>query len=411
MTDPLKRVAVIGAGPAGLMAAEVVSNHGYGVDVYDVMPSVARKFLMAGKSGLNITNMYFPDDIGGVYPQPAAQLRAALGAFSSQAVESWMLDLGIQPVTGSTGRVFPKQMKASPLLRAWLRRLQESGVRSYVRHRLRAWDKRGLQFDTPDGQKTVQPAACVFAMGGSSWARLGSDGQWAQIFREAGIELSPFLPSNCGFCVSWSDRMKNEFAGHPVKNVQLTVKSRQGVQQTREEFVVTADGVESGAIYTLSLTLRDMLVSGEVATIWLDLLPDLDVTEIKERLLSRKGKQSVANHLRRTLNLTGVKRALLNELGDRTVFDDPQALAQQIKTLPLTLGSMAPLDQAISTAGGVSWDELTEDFMLRKKPGFFCAGEMVDWDAPTGGYLLTACFATGQAAGLGAVRWLENRSG
>tara|TARA_R100000365_G_C2743778_1_gene72528 strand:- start:348 stop:1529 length:1182 start_codon:yes stop_codon:yes gene_type:complete len=392
------------------MAAGVVSNHGYGVDVYDAMPSVARKFLMAGKSGLNITNTHFPDGVGDVYPQPAAPLRTALAAFSAQDVESWMQDLGIQPVTGSTGRVFPKQMKASPLLRAWLGQLQESGVRLHVRHRLGAWDERGLQFDTPDGQKTVQTAACVFAMGGRSWARLGSDGQWAQTFREAGIELSPFLPSNCGFCVLWSDRMKNEFAGHPVKNAQLTVKSGQGVQQTREEFVVTADGVESGAIYTLSLKLRDMLVRGEAATIWLDLLPDLDVTEIGQRLRGRKGKQSVSNHLRRTLNLTGVKRALLNELGDRTVFDDPQALAQQIKALPLTLSGMAPLDQAISTAGGVSWDELTEDFMLRKKPGAFCAGEMIDWDAPTGGYLLTACFATGRAAGLGALRWLENRS-
>ena len=410
MTDASNRVAVIGAGPAGLMAAEILSSHGYGVDVYDAMPSVARKFLMAGKSGLNITNTHFPNDVGDIYPRPAAPLRSALAAFPSHSVENWMQDLGVQPVTGSTGRVFPQQMKASPLLRAWLRRLQENDVRLHVRHRLRLWNEAGLQFDAPGGQKAVQPAACVFAMGGSSWARLGSDGQWAAIFREAGIELAPFLPSNCGFRVPWSDRMVAEFAGQPIKNVQLTVKTRQGNQQTREEFVVTADGVESGAIYTLSLTLRDKIVSGETATIWLDLLPDLDGGEIERRLQARKGKQSISNHLRRTLNLTGIKRALLNELGDRTVFDDPKALAQQIKSLPLTLAGMAPLDRAISTAGGVAWNELTEDFMLCKKPGAFCAGEMIDWDAPTGGYLLTACFATGRAAGLGTVRWLKNRS-
>ena len=401
------RVAIIGSGPAGLMAAEVLSDAGVGVDVYEAMPSAGRKFLMAGKSGLNISHtgsghdflMRFRD-YSGLFPDH-------IGAFGPDEVTRWMEDLGMPAHVGPTGRIFPQSMKASPLLRAWLRRLSEQGVRLHLKHRWTGWTQEGaLSFDTPEGELIVPPAAIVFALGGGSWRRLGSDGAWASLFDQAGIEVAPFRPSNCGFTVDWSDRMREQFAGAPVKGVKLSA----GGQATREEFAVTARGVESGGVYTLSAALGDEIEAKGSATLWLDLLPDLDVAETARRLAAAPAKQSFSNRLRKALKITGVKAALLFECADRETLNDPARAAEAIKALPLKLTGTVPVDEAISTAGGVAWNALDEQLMLKAKPGHFCAGEMIAWDAPTGGYLITACMATGRAAGRGVLDWLARRA-
>jgi uncharacterized flavoprotein (TIGR03862 family) len=397
------RVAIIGAGPAGLMAAEMLSGAGIGVDIYEAMPSAGRKFLMAGKSGLNISHTGSERDFSARYRDPDARLRDSVAGFGPDAVIHWMEGLGMAAHVGPTGRIFPESMKASPLLRAWLRRLAERGVELHLRHRWTGWDADGgLTFSTPGGAVSVQPAATVFALGGGSWRRLGSDGAWADPFAAAGIEVTPFRPSNCGFTVDWSERMRDQFAGSPVKGVRLSA----GGQETREEFAVTARGVESGGVYTLSAPLRDEIEAKGTATLWLDLLPDMDAGEVARRLAAAPAKQSLSNRLRKALNLSGVKTALLHECADRDAMGDAGKLAAAIKALPLTLTGTVPLDEAISTAGGVAWDALDSQLMLKAKPGSFVAGEMVDWDAPTGGYLITACMATGKAAGEGVLAWL-----
>ena len=304
---------------------------------------------------------------------------------------------------GPTGRIFPETMKASPLLRAWLARLGSRGVHLHLKHRWTGWDEVGrLLFSTPDGSKSVEAPASVFALGGASWRRLGSDGTWAEPFAEAGIGLAPFRASNCGFRVDWSDRIRQEFAGAPVKPVRLSA----GGQSTREEFVVTAAGVESGGVYTLSAALRDELEAKGAATLWLDLLPDLSEAEIARRLAAVSPKQSRTNRLRKALKLTGVKVALLYECAPEGALYTPEGMAGAIKALPVMLTGTAPMDQAISTDGGVRWDALDAHLMLKDRPGCFCAGEMIDWDAPTGGYLITGCLATGKAAGEGVLAWL-----
>ncbi|MEZ5955198.1 MAG: TIGR03862 family flavoprotein [Hyphomonas sp.] len=397
------RVAIVGAGPAGLMAADAISAAGIGVDVYDAMPSAGRKFLMAGKSGLNVTHEGDIVDFTRLYVAPGDRLEPVIRDFGPGEVITWMAGLGIEAHTGPTGRVFPSMMKASPLLRAWLARLGRQGVRLHLRHRWTGWDEAGaLVFDTADGAVTVNPAATVFALGGGSWRRLGSDGAWTRPFAEAGVPLAPFRPSNCGFTVDWSDRMRRDFAGAPVKPVRLSA----GGRETREEFVVTAAGVESGGVFTLSAVLRDEIEAEGTATLWLDLLPDLAEAEIARRLAAADPKQSRANRLRKALKLTGVKAALLYECVSADDLTTPDAMAAAIKRLPLKLTGPAPLDEAISTAGGVRWDAVDARLMLTARPGSFVAGEMIDWDAPTGGYLLTACLATGMAAGEGVLAWL-----
>ena len=401
------RVAIIGSGPAGLMAAEVLSDAGVGVDVYEAMPSAGRKFLMAGKSGLNISHTGSGHDVLMRYHDYSGLFPDQIGAFGPDEVTAWMEGLGMPAHVGPTGRIFPQSMKASPLLRAWLRRLADRGVRLHLKHRWAGWAPDGaLVFDTPEGPMTVMPAATVFALGGGSWRRLGSDGAWAGLFEQAGIAVAPFRSSNCGFTVDWSDRMRDEFAGAPVKGVRLSA----GGQATREEFAVTAGGVESGGVYTLSAALRDEIEAGGSATLWLDLLPDMDAGEIARRLAAAPAKQSLSNRLRKALKLTGVKSALLFECADREALNDPARAAQAIKALPLKLTGTVPLDEAISTAGGVAWDALDDRLMLKEKPGHFCAGEMIAWDAPTGGYLITACMATGRAAGRGVLDWLARRA-
>jgi hypothetical protein len=398
------RVAIVGSGPAGLMAAEVISAAGVGVDIYEAMPSYGRKFLMAGKSGLNITHAEEKARFLKRYPAPDARLVAAVEAFGADEIVSWMHGLGIKEKTGSTGRVFPEMMKSSPLLRAWVARLETAGVRFFPRHRWQGWDEEGrLLFRTPDGVIDVHAAATVFAMGGGSWKRLGSDGSWLPHLQEKGVNIAPFLPSNCGFTVDWSAKMREDFAGMPVKAVQL----KAGEATSRAEFVITQNGIESGGVYSLSAILRHELLKAGSAELTIDLLPDHDIEKVRAQLEKPRGKQSLSNFLRKSLKLTPVKVALLYEVVSRDVMQDPAQFAEEIKALSITLTGTAPMDEAISTAGGVAWSSLDEHMMLTALPGHFCAGEMVDWDAPTGGYLITACLATGRAAGKGVLQYLE----
>lgn len=390
-----KRAAIIGAGPAGLMAAETLLARGVQVDIYDAMPRPGRKFLLAGKSGLNITHREDLDALIVQYGRDEGRLADMVRAFDNDAIIDWMEGLGQAAHIGPTGRVFPETMKASPLLRAWLGRLSDQGARFHHRHRWTGWGADGaLTFQTPDGARQMNADATLLAMGGRSWPRMGSDGAWASTVGAAGVETVPFAPSNCGFIVPWSSHMaKHE--GAPVKSVSLSA----GGQVSRAEFVITKTGVESGGIYALSAPLRDEIDARGVAILTLDLLPDMTVAALAERLSRGRGKSSMSSFLRKAARLSGVKLALLYEVVGTQLPHDNKALAQLIKALPLRLTGMAGIDKAISTVGGVAWNTLDDRLMLRAKPGVFCAGEMIDWDAPTGGYLLTACFATGRAAG------------
>ncbi|WP_372886985.1 TIGR03862 family flavoprotein [Shimia sp.] len=381
----MRRALVIGGGPAGLMAAEALAGQGLSVRLAEARPSLARKFLMAGKSGLNLTREEPFEDFLAAYEEAAPALRPMLEAFDGRAVVAWAEALGQEMFTGSTGRVFPRVMKASPLLRAWLRRLEAGGVEARTRWRWVGED-RGFVFDTPQGRQVVQADVVVLACGGASWARLGSDGAWAGWLD---VPLAPFQPANMGFVVNWSSHMRKHF-GAPVKSVAL----RAGAQCLRGEFVVSEQGLEGGGIYAVSRRLReghDLLV---------DLLPDLSEAEVRARLARPRGKASLGNHLRRVLKLDPVKQALLMEFA-RPLPDD---LAPLLKALPIRHAGPRPMDQAISTAGGIRLGALDEGLMLRHRPGVFAAGEMLDWEAPTGGYLLTACLATGRWAGQHAAR-------
>ncbi len=378
---------VVGAGPAGLMAAAQLVEAGKRVVVVDAKPSIGRKFLMAGKSGLNLTKDEPLEVFLNAYGEARDWLEPMLRAFGPVEVQAWANALGQEVFTGTSGRVFPKAMKTSPLLRNWL-----AGMDIEIRARWcwTGWDGDALTFDTPNGVQVVQPRVTVLALGGASWARLGSNGTWAEFL---GVETAPFKPSNMGFLRSWSKYMEPHF-GAPVKPVGLSC----GGRSVKGEFVITARGVEGGGIYAVSTMLRE---GGDLV---LDLLPDRSVEDVAARLARPRGKNSLGNHMRKVLGLKGVKAALLRELGD--LPDGMDALAARIKALPLPLDGPTPLDEAISTAGGVVRDVLTPDLMLKDRAGVFCAGEMLDWEAPTGGYLLTACLATGRCAGIGAVRYL-----
>ena len=399
-------VTIIGGGPAGLMAAEVLSQAGIQVDVYDAMPSVGRKFLLAGVGGMNITHSEaFPAFLAR-YGERAANLAPLLRSFGADELCRWIHELGIDTFVGSSGRVFPTDMKAAPLLRAWLKRLRDGGVAIHTRHRWLGWNADGsLKIASPAGEHAVRPAATLLALGGGSWSRLGSDGAWMLPLEQRGVTLAPLQPSNCGFDVqAWSELLVSKFAGAPLKNVALGLDDE---VPRLGECVITATGIEGSLVYALSASIREAINQHGSATLHLDLLPGRPVDKVLQALGKPRGSRSMAKHLHSQLGLDGVKAALLRELTPADAFADPARLAQAIKALPITLVKPRPLDEAISSAGGVVFSGLDENLMLRSVPGVFVAGEMLDWEAPTGGYLLTACFATGYRAGLGVLDWLR----
>ena len=402
-------VAVVGAGPAGLMAAETIAREGFPVAVFDRMPSPARKLLIAGRGGLNLTHSEpLPAFLSHYRAGAPDQLRRAIEAFPPAALAGWCGELGQPTFIGTSGRVFPQAMKASPLLRAWLRRLAALGVALHPRHEWRDWAARddegeggALVFGTPGGEVRSRPAATVLALGGASWPRLGSDGGWPALL--PGVAVAPFRPANCGFRCDWSEAFRRRFEGAPLKRIALAFRGR----RQRGEAVVTATGIEGGALYALSAPLRDAIAAEGAATVLLDLRPDLPAAALARRLDGPRGSLSLANHLRRA-GLAPVAAGLVREALHRSGAEPP-ALSRLVKELPLRLTAPEPIEGAISSAGGLRWGEVDERFMLRARPGVFAAGEMLDWEAPTGGYLLQACFSTGAAAGRGAAEWLRER--
>jgi uncharacterized flavoprotein (TIGR03862 family) len=409
-------IAVVGAGPAGLMAAETLANHGWAVDVYDGMPSVGRKFLLAGVGGMNITHSEPAGDFLERYREHRAFVQPWLQAFDSERLRRWVHELGIGTFIGSSGRVFPREMKAAPLLRAWLQRLRRSGVRIHVRHRWLGWDADGaLRFrvgqrgDRESQDVRVEPRALVLALGGGSWSRLGSDGAWVPLLQRKGVAITSLTPANCGFEVNWTAHFRDRFAGHPLKPVRIRHCTPTGNGEQRlGECMVSREGLEGGVIYALSSPLREGLENDGQARIELDLAPDQSLDRLTRELAKPRGSRSMASHLRRRARIEGVKAGLLREVAGPEAWQEPARLAQLIKALPLSLTATRPLDEAISTAGGVPEAALDKWLMLKALSGVFCAGEMLDWEAPTGGYLLNACFASGFAAGNGVHDWLQS---
>lgn len=408
MPHSSSRIAIVGGGPAGLAAAEVLAAAGAHVDLFDAMPSLGRKFLMAGRGGLNLTHSEPLDDFLSRYGERQAELAPMVRACPPQSLCDWARGLGIETFVGTSGRVFPREMKAAPLLRAWVHRLRANGVATHARHRWTGWDEAGrLRFATPDGQTALQARAVILALGGGSWARLGSDGAWVQVLARHGVDIAPLKPANCGFDIGWSDVFRGKFAGAPVKNVQASCATADGaLLQRRGEFVVSEHGVQGSLIYALSAALRDRIDRDGRAVLTLDLLPDRSLARVLADASHPRGARSLSSHLQSRVGLAGVKAALLREALDRESMQDPERLARAIKALPLALTAARPMDQAISTAGGVRFEALDDHGMLRRLPGVFCAGEMLDWEAPTGGYLLTGCIASGRAAAQGLLRWL-----
>ena len=403
--------AVIGGGPAGLMAAEILVQGGSRVDLYDAMPSVGRKFLVAGKGGLNLTHSEPREQFLARYGSRRAQLEPFLNAFGPEELRKWAAELGIQTFTGTSGRIFPAGMKAAPLLFQWRQRLSANGVVFHMRHKWLGWHAdRSLRFETPAGEEHIQADATVLALGGGSWAKLGSSGAWSGILAKEGIELAPFKPANCGFEVSWSAHFRTKYDGQPLKSVVITFTNAQNLTIQRQgEFIVTPQGVEGSLIYALSASLRDEIETNGSAIIHLDLAPDWTQERLAGRLGQTRGARSFSSHLGKATGIKGVKAGLLWEFVPKADWSDPQKLAGAIKDLSITLNAPCALDEAISTAGGVRFEALDERLMLRKIPGVFCAGEMLDWEAPTGGYLMTGCFATGRAAGMGVLAWLREQ--
>lgn len=403
-------VAIIGAGPAGLMAAEVLAQGGAGVTVYEAMPSAGRKFLMAGRGGLNLTHSEALPEFLARYGQAARHLAPVITAFPPDALREWSEALGQPTFVGSSGRVFPKAFKASPLLRAWLRRLDSMGVQFALRHRWTGWDENGrLSFQTPNGQHVTDTRATVLALGGASWPRLGSDGAWAELLAAKGVAISPLRSANSGFTVAWSDIFRDRFEGQPLKGIALSF----GAHHVRGEAMITRAGLEGGAVYALSADLREAIIETGQASLRIALRPEFDMSSLVARLSAPKGKQSFSNWLRKAAHLSPAGIGLLQEAaiasGASLSSLSAASLAGLINAVPVKLNGIAPVARAISTAGGIAFSEIDVDFMLKRLPGVFTAGEMLDWEAPTGGYLLQASFATGAAAGRGVLKWLEKR--
>jgi uncharacterized flavoprotein (TIGR03862 family) len=410
------RVIVIGGGPAGLMAAEALAERGVQVDLYDAMPSIGRKFLMAGKGGMNITHSEPLEPFLGRYGARRPQIAPLLAAFGPDALRAWLQDLGVETFVGSSGRVFPTDMKAAPMLRAWLHRLKEAGVRFHMRHKWIGWvnaqtTPHALRFTTPDGEPSVNADAVIFALGGASWPRLGSDAAWVPLLGARGVAIAPLLPANCGFDANWSDYFRERFAGQPVKPVAIRVIDVDGNVHNRQgEFVVTETGIEGSLVYALSAVIRERVLADAGTTIELDLAPDLPLQRVMDEVTRPRGSRSMSSHLQSRIGLGGVKLGLLHEALPKEAFADAARVARAIKALPLPLTRPRPIDEAISSAGGVPFEALDAQLMIEQLPGVFCAGEMLDWEAPTGGYLLTACFASGLIAGRGALAYLAARA-
>lgn len=405
-THSQSHVAVIGGGPAGLMAAEVLVGGGARVTVFDAMPTVGRKFLLAGRGGLNLTHSEDLAKLLGRYGAAEPRLRSAIEAFPPAALIAWCEALGQPTFVGSSGRVFPKSMKTSPLLRAWLRRLDAAGVTFKLRHRWTGWDDVGaLTFATPDGTVTAKPDATVLALGGASWPQLGSSGTWVDVLSAAGVRITPLRAANCGFLAPWSEIFRSRFAGAPLKRLELSF----GTHKVRGEALITKTGLEGGGIYALSAPLREAIAASGEAILHIDLLPDIAHAALEQRLTAPRAKQSLSTFLRKAASLSPAEIGMLHEATlagpQRVSAMAPPALAGLIKNVSVRLTGTAPIARAISTAGGIALDEVDEHFMLRRLPGVFVAGEMLDWEAPTGGYLLQASFATAVAASRGALQW------
>jgi uncharacterized flavoprotein (TIGR03862 family) len=400
---------VIGAGPAGLMAAEALTEAGAQVDIYDAMPSVGRKFLLAGRGGLNLTHSEPFDLFASRFGTRRPQVEPWLRDFGPDQLRAWAEQLGVSTFVGSSGRVFPAEMKAAPLLRAWLQRLRAAGVRFHMRHRWTGWTAAGeVRFAGPDGELAATASSLVLALGGASWPRLGSDGSWQQLLAQRGVGIAPLVAANCGFDVQggWSAHFASRFAGQPFKSIAIRCVDSNGATFERKgEFVATATGVEGSLIYASSALLRDEIVRGGRASLSLDLLPARSAQQVAAEVGHPRGARSLSSHLKSRLAIDGIKMGLLHELLPKAVLAQPDQLAAAIKNLPLTLSAARPIAEAISSAGGVRFEALDADLMLPRFPGVFCAGEMLDWEAPTGGYLLTACMASGRIAGLAAARW------
>ena len=430
-TSTEKKVVIIGGGPAGLMAAQEAVKAGLQVSVYDAMPSVGRKFLLAGKGGLNLTHSEAFEPFLSRYWAGQEPIGAMLKQFGAPEVQSWAQALGVETFVGSSGRVFPKDMKAAPLLRAWLHQLRATGVQFHMRHRWLGWAAESnaansaghaLQFSSPQGLVTVQADAVVLALGGGSWARLGSDGAWVDVLAAQGVAVKPLLPSNCGFDLStaWTEHFSSRFAGQPFKTVAITVRSDDPASpesseseprfSRQGEFVATATGVEGSLIYAASSLLRDDIVAHGSATFYLDLLPDRTPAQVLAEVKHPRGSRSLSSHLKSRLKIDGIKAAILHEMLSKEDLNQPEILSASIKALPIHLKAARPLDEAISSVGGVAFEGLGADLMLKKisqhKAGVFCAGEMLDWEAPTGGYLMTACLSSGVQAGRGVATYL-----
>lgn len=396
-------VAIVGGGPAGLMAAEVIARAGHRVDVFEAMPSVGRKFLMAGRGGLNLTHSEPLDRFLGRYGPARPLFQRLLQRFSPSDLRAWCEGLGVPTFVGSSGRVFPQTFKASVLLRAWLRRLDGLGVRIHTRHRWTGLEEDGgLRIVGPEGESVVRPAATVLALGGASWPRLGSDGSWAPVLAARGVAIAPFRPSNSGFDLAWSPGFLERAEGHPLKRIALAFAGR----TVKGELVVTRTGLEGGALYALSAPIRDAILSTGGALVLLDLKPDLDKGQVAARLGRVSASESLANRLRKAVGIGPPAGALIRELAGTADLSRPAMLARMVKALPLPLTGVRGLEQAISSAGGIRLDDLDAHMMLRRLPGLFACGEMLDWEAPTGGYLLQGCFASGAAAGDGVLAWL-----
>lgn len=412
------RVAIIGGGPAGLMAAETLARQGIQADLFDAMPSLGRKFLLAGRGGLNITHAEDFEAFASRYGARRGQIEPLLRAFPPQALREWVEALGVPTFVGSSGRVFPAGMKAAPLLRAWLTRLREAGLRIHVRHRWSGWTEDGaLRFSSPEGERHIRAEATLLALGGGSWARLGSDGAWVPVLAGRGVSIAPLEPANCGFVVAsprtwpdsgWSAHFRERFAGEPLKSIALAVDGVEAPMRPGEA-MISDDGIEGSLVYALSASIRERLKADGRAILRLDLAPGRSLERVRAEVAHPRGARSLASHLQSRVGIAGVRMALLRECLSAAELADPACLAERIKALPLELVAARPLDEAISSAGGVCFEDLDEALMLKSLPGVFCSGEMLDWDAPTGGYLLTACLAAGRRAGEGIAAWLAGR--